>query len=118
MLKPGTEIQNPSAMEPLAPATQAESAEPTSPMTTAPSMETARDRRRRHDDRARRKRSGPSPVLAADISVDSLKGATIETADGQGIAEIDDVLIGPDGNVENVVAQFGGFLGFGSNRCC
>ena len=57
-----------------------------------------------------------TPVVAADVSVDELKGANIQTRDGQGVAQIDDVLMTPDGKIENVVAQFGGFLGFGGTK--
>lgn len=62
--------------------------------------------------------AGPllTPVLAADISADDLIGATIQTIDGDNIASVDDVIVSPAGAVENVVAQFGGFLGFGSNK--
>jgi hypothetical protein len=61
--------------------------------------------------------AGPvlTPVAAAEISADTLIGATIQTPAGENIAEVDDVLLTPDGGVENLVAEFGGFLGFGSN---
>ena len=36
--------------------------------------------------------------------------------DGQNVAEVEDVLFTPDGAVESLVVQFGGFLGFGSNK--
>jgi PRC-barrel domain len=57
-----------------------------------------------------------TPVEAGDISADTLIGASIQTPDGQNIAQVEDVLVSADGAVENVVAQFGGFLGFGSNK--
>lgn len=57
-----------------------------------------------------------SPVESADISADRLIGSSIQTMDGENVAEVEDVLVGADGAVENVVAQFGGFLGFGSNK--
>ncbi len=57
-----------------------------------------------------------TPVATADISVDSLIGASIQTRDGENLAAIDDVLMGPDGQMESVVATFGGFLGFGSEQ--
>lgn len=56
-----------------------------------------------------------SPVVVGDISTDDLIGAQIQTLDMENIAEVDDVLLGPDGTAESVVATFGGFLGFGSN---
>jgi hypothetical protein len=57
-----------------------------------------------------------TPVEPGDISADTLIGASIQTMDGENIASIEDVLVSADGMVENVVAQFGGFLGFGSNK--
>lgn len=62
--------------------------------------------------------AGPvlTPMLAGDISADKLIGASIQTIDGENIASIDDVIVSTDGAVESVVAQFGGFLGFGSNK--
>jgi PRC-barrel domain len=61
--------------------------------------------------------AGPvlTPVESGDISADTLIGATIQTFDGDNIATVEDVLVSADGAVENVVAEFGGFLGFGSN---
>lgn len=57
-----------------------------------------------------------TPVVAGDISADKLIGANIQTRASENIATVDDVLMAPDGTVESVVAQFGGFLGFGSNK--
>ena len=57
-----------------------------------------------------------TPVQTTDISADALIGTTIQTMDGENIAEVEDVLVSADGAVEHVVAQFGGFLGFGSNK--
>lgn len=57
-----------------------------------------------------------TPVATADISADKLIGATIETRGGDAVAEVTDVLMTADGTVESYVAQFGGFLGFGSNE--
>jgi len=57
-----------------------------------------------------------SPVDLSLVSADRLMGVDITTFDGQTIASIDDVIITDDGQVESVVARFGGFLGFGTNR--
>jgi PRC-barrel domain len=58
-----------------------------------------------------------TPVTTAELSADRLIGASIQTMNGENIAEVEDVLMAADGTtVENVVAQFGGFLGFGSNK--
>jgi len=61
--------------------------------------------------------AGPvlTPVESGDISADTLIGATIQTIDGDNVATVEDVLVSADGMVEHVVAEFGGFLGFGSN---
>lgn len=57
-----------------------------------------------------------TPVASADISADKLIGTSIETRAGENVASVEDVLMDPSGQVQNVVAQFGGFLGFGSNK--
>jgi hypothetical protein len=57
-----------------------------------------------------------TPVAPGDISADTLIGAPIQTMNGDNIASIEDVIVSAEGAVENVVAQFGGFLGFGSNK--
>ena len=57
-----------------------------------------------------------APVDLATFSTDRLIGANIVTADDETIATIEDVLISDDGAVDSIVAQFGGFLGFGANR--
>jgi len=65
--------------------------------------------------------SGAGPVLeegwstvdAATISADTLIGKDIRTYEQETVAAVDDVLLTPDGQVESVVARFGGFLGFG-----
>jgi len=57
-----------------------------------------------------------APVDLATFSTDRLIGANVVTANDETIATIEDVLINDDGTVENVVAKFGGFLGFGANR--
>ncbi len=57
-----------------------------------------------------------APVDLASFSTDRLIGADIVTANDETIATIEDVIISDTGEVENVVAQFGGFLGFGADR--
>ncbi len=56
---------------------------------------------------------GWATVDVATISADTLIGRDILTYDRESVAEVDDVLLTPDGQVESVVARFGGFLGFG-----
>ena len=58
-----------------------------------------------------------TPVATGDISAEQLIGAQIQTMDGENIDSVEDVLMAADGSaVESVVAQFGGFLGFGANK--
>jgi hypothetical protein len=54
-----------------------------------------------------------SELDAATVSVDSLIGTEIRTYDQETIAAVQDVVLSPDGRIENVVARFGGVLGFG-----
>ena len=91
-------------------AEEATPAEPSITPTPAPAMETAQP--------APDAVTGPvlTPVMSADVSADDLMGATIQTTNGENIATVDDVVVSADGVVEHVVAQFGGFLGFGSNK--
>lgn len=52
----------------------------------------------------------------ASISADELIGADIKTGpDNETVATVEDVLLNSDGTVKNIVAKFGGFLGFGEN---
>lgn len=55
-----------------------------------------------------------APADLATLSADELIGADIKTgADNETVASVQDVLLNSDGTVKNVVARFGGFLGFG-----
>lgn len=106
---------------PADPATEAQSTEPAAPMGADPATETAQD--------PAAEPAAPdtmmtepameqtlTPVAVADISADQLIGADIQTRDGETIAAIDDVLMSTDGQMEGIVATFGGFLGFGSDK--
>jgi hypothetical protein len=57
-----------------------------------------------------------TPVDLATISAEQLIGADIVSNDEEKIASVEDVLITDDGDVESIVAQFGGFLGFGEDK--
>lgn len=59
-----------------------------------------------------------SPVELQTVSTDELMGADIRTTmDDSQIGTVADVVIGADGNtIDGIVAQFGGFLGFGRDR--
>ena len=58
---------------------------------------------------------GFSSIDLAAISTDQLIGANIVNHQDETIASVDDVLVSDSGQVESVVAKFGGFLGFGSD---
>jgi hypothetical protein len=53
-------------------------------------------------------------VDVTTLSADDLIGTSIQTFDDQTIATVNDVILNDEGKVENVVAEFGGFLGFGA----
>jgi hypothetical protein len=57
-----------------------------------------------------------TPVDLATVSADRLIGADIVSNDEEKIASVEDVLITDNGDVESIVAQFGGFLGFGEDK--
>lgn len=61
----------------------------------------------------------PGSASAAGLSGftrDELVGADIKTGpDNENVATVEDVLMNDDGSVKNIVARFGGFLGFGEN---
>ena len=60
-------------------------------------------------------KEGWTTVDVATVSADDLIGADIQIYDQETVASIKDVLLNPDGKVKNVIAQFGGFLGFGDS---
>jgi hypothetical protein len=57
-----------------------------------------------------------APVDLSTVSADRLMGTDIVNYDNETIATIDDVIITDAGEVDGVVARFGGFLGFGTNQ--
>jgi hypothetical protein len=57
-----------------------------------------------------------APVDVSQMSAEQLIGVDITTFDGEKVASIEDMIVSDDGEVENIVAQFGGFLGFGTNK--
>ncbi len=58
-----------------------------------------------------------SPVGIETVSADQLIGADIRSnVDDAQIGSVGDVVLAGDGTVEGIVAQFGGFLGFGRDR--
>lgn len=57
-----------------------------------------------------------TPIPVAEVSAERLIGTDIMTGDDEMVASIEDIVISDDGAVEGIVAQFGGFLGFGSEQ--
>ncbi len=57
-----------------------------------------------------------TPVDLASVSAEDLIGSDIVTFDNEKAATVSDVVMDDAGAVEGVVAQFGGFLGFGANE--
>ena len=58
-----------------------------------------------------------SPVGIETVSADQLIGSDIRSnVDDAQIGSVGDVILAADGSVEGIVAQFGGFLGFGRDR--
>ena len=59
---------------------------------------------------------GWTPVDLASVSADTLIGADIRTHDNDTVASVEDVLMSAEGEVDNLVARFGGLLGFGETQ--
>lgn len=58
-----------------------------------------------------------NPVGIETVSADALIGADIRSnVDDSQIGTVGDVVLAGDGAVEGIVAEFGGFLGFGRDR--
>lgn len=53
---------------------------------------------------------------AGEISADNLVGTTVYGAEDANVGEIGDVVLSPDGNVDAVIIDVGGFLGIGSKE--
>lgn len=56
------------------------------------------------------------PIDLATVSSEDLIGTDIVNFEDETIASIEDVIVTADGQVESLVARFGGFLGFGADR--
>ena len=61
-------------------------------------------------------REGYTAVTAADVSVDDLIGNTVYDAEDTNIGTVDDVIVGDNGSVQDVIIDFGGFLGLGATQ--
>lgn len=57
---------------------------------------------------------GYTPVEPRAVSVDDLKGANVYDANNENVASIDEVFVSPEGNIERVILDVGGWLGIGA----
>ncbi len=57
-----------------------------------------------------------APMDVTTMSTENLIGADIVNYEDETIASIEEVIVTADGQVESLVARFGGFLGFGADR--
>ena len=58
-------------------------------------------------------REGYAPIEFEALTADNLTGATVIGPDGEDIAEVDDILLTADGQIDAMMVDFGGFLGIG-----
>ncbi|MGV8988988.1 MAG: PRC-barrel domain-containing protein [Cypionkella sp.] len=61
-------------------------------------------------------RDGYNIVKVSDVSVDTLIGKTVYGTDDKSVGEVDDVTVDGSGAVQNVIIDFGGFLGMGTTK--
>ncbi|MBU0724111.1 MAG: PRC-barrel domain-containing protein [Alphaproteobacteria bacterium] len=59
------------------------------------------------------KTTAPSVLGSTELSADSLIGATVTNSADENVGDVDDVVLGADGQVKYVVVSVGGFLGMG-----
>lgn len=55
------------------------------------------------------------PAVAAQ-QVEDLKGKQVRDEQGEKLGTVEEVLVGPDGQIETLVVEKGGFLGFGAEK--
>jgi len=58
--------------------------------------------------------AGGSPITGAELSADNLMGTTVYGPDNQTIGSIGDLALTPQGQVDAVIVDVGGFLGIGA----
>ena len=61
-------------------------------------------------------RDGYNAVKVTDVSIDTLIGKTVYGIDDSNVGTVSDVTVDTEGAVQNVVIDFGGFLGLGSSQ--
>ena len=57
---------------------------------------------------------GYAPMPAAEMTAERVLGADVYDAQGENIANVDDLVLGEDGAITHAVMDVGGFLGLGS----
>ena len=57
--------------------------------------------------------TAPNMLGSTDLSADSLIGAKVTNSADENVGDVDDVVLGADGQVKYVVVSVGGFLGMG-----
>lgn len=61
-------------------------------------------------------REGYKRVEATQVSSDTLTGQSVYDPDDQSVGTVDDLIVGDNGEITNVIIDFGGFLGIGSSQ--
>ena len=61
-------------------------------------------------------REGFTQVAVGDISIDLLMGKTVYGADDSNVGTVDDVIVNESGAVQDIIVDFGGFLGMGTTQ--
>lgn len=61
-------------------------------------------------------RDGYNAAKVTDVSIDLLIGKTVYGVDDTNVGTVSDVTVGTDGAVQDVIIDFGGFLGMGSTQ--
>ncbi|GGC11592.1 hypothetical protein GCM10011363_30240 [Marivita lacus] len=61
-------------------------------------------------------RDGYDRVEVTDVSTDMLIGKSVYDVDDNDVGEVTDIIVNADGEVSNVIIDFGGFLGIGSSQ--
>lgn len=61
-------------------------------------------------------RDGYSRTDMSDVSVDRLLGKTVYSINDDSVGTVDDVKVDADGKIQDVIIDFGGFLGIGTSQ--
>ena len=64
----------------------------------------------------KQEREGYSRVEATDVSSEMLVGKSVYATNEDSVGEIDDLIVGDDGDIKDVIIDFGGFLGLGTSQ--